>query len=71
MAEAESLARPAGIAELYLLTETAGAWFPRLGYTTADRAATPAALTTSAEFTGACPDSAAMFSKRLIAGTAL
>jgi amino-acid N-acetyltransferase len=65
VAEAESLARSAGIAELYLLTETAVAWFPRLDYETADRASTPAALTTSPEFTGACPDSAVMFSKRL------
>ena len=66
VAEAESLARSAGIAELYLLTAPAFAWFPRLDYETANRASAPAARTTSPELAGACPDSAVMFSKRLI-----
>jgi amino-acid N-acetyltransferase len=65
VAATEELAAAAGVAELYLLTETAGAWFPRLGYAAATRAGVPAALTDSAEFTGACPDSAAVFHKRL------
>ena len=65
VAEAESLAIAAGISELYLLTETAAAWFPRLGYTSAERAEAPAALTASPEFTGACPDSAVLLRKRL------
>lgn len=65
VAEAESLAVAAGIGELYLLTETAAAWFPRLGYVSAARAAAPAALTASPEFTGACPDSAVLLRKRL------
>ena len=65
VAEAESLAVKVGIDELYLLTETAAAWFPRLGYTSAERAEAPAALTASPEFTGACPDSAVLLRKRL------
>jgi amino-acid N-acetyltransferase len=65
VAAIEELAARNGIVELYLLTETAEAWFPRLGYVAATRAAVPAALTDSAEFTGACPDSAAVFHKRL------
>ena len=65
VAEAESLAVSAGIAELYLLTETAAAWFPRLGYEPRPRAAVPAALAASPEFTGACPDSAVLLCKRL------
>jgi amino-acid N-acetyltransferase len=65
VAAAESLATAAGIGEIYLLTETAAAWFPRLGYEAAERAAAPAALTDSPEFTGACPDSAVLLRKRL------
>jgi amino-acid N-acetyltransferase len=65
VAAAESLATAAGIGEIYLLTETAAAWFPRLGYESAERAAAPAALTDSPEFTGACPDSAVLLRKRL------
>lgn len=65
VAEAESLAAAAGIGELYLLTETAAAWFPRLGYESTELAAAPAALTDSPEFTGACPDSAVLLRKRV------
>jgi amino-acid N-acetyltransferase len=65
VAATEELAAANGIAELYLLTETAETWFPMLGYVAATRAAVPATLTTSAEFTGACPDNAAVFRKRL------
>jgi amino-acid N-acetyltransferase len=65
VAEAEALAAAAGIGELYLLTETAAAWFPRLGYEAADRAAAPSELSSSPELTGACPDSAVMLRKRL------
>ena len=62
---AESLASSRGITELYLLTETAGDWFPRLGYSPATRADVPAAVTASPEFTGACPDSAAVLRKQI------
>jgi amino-acid N-acetyltransferase len=62
---AESMASSRGMTELYLLTETAVEWFPRLGYSPATRADVPAAVTASPEFTGACPDSAAVFRKQI------
>lgn len=65
VAAAESLAVSRRIHELYLLTETAAAWFPRLDYETTTQASAPAALAASPEFTGPCPDSAAIFRKRL------
>jgi len=65
VAAAESLAASGGISELFLLTETAADWFPRLGYDPATRADVPAAVTTSVEFTGACPVTAAVFRKRI------
>ena len=61
----EGLAASRGIVELYLLTETAERWFPRLGYVPGTRAGLPAALLTSPEFTGACPESAAVLRKSL------
>jgi amino-acid N-acetyltransferase len=41
---AESLARDAGIHDLYLLTETAVDWFPRLGYEVVERPLAEAAV---------------------------
>jgi amino-acid N-acetyltransferase len=54
----ERLAEELGIDELYLLTETAEGWFARQGYERVDRLLMPEALTTSAEFRGACPETA-------------
>ncbi len=51
-------ARERGLAELWLLTTTAADWFPRFGFVEADRAAAPAALQRSTEFTTACPSTA-------------
>jgi amino-acid N-acetyltransferase len=62
---AESLAVDRGIREVYLLTETAIGWFPRLGYKPAERSSVPAPLSASPEFAGACPESAAVFRKHL------
>jgi amino-acid N-acetyltransferase len=45
-----------------LLTTTAPAWFPRFGFEVTQRADVPATLLQSAEFTGACPDSAVVMS---------
>lgn len=67
VAEAETLAAVSGIGTLFLLTETAEEWFPRLGYSASDRAGVPAALTASPEFTDACPESAAVFRKAIAA----
>jgi amino-acid N-acetyltransferase len=62
---AEAVAAARGIAELFLLTETAANWFARRGYEPGAREAAPAALLGSPEFTVACPVSAALFRKRL------
>lgn len=51
-------ARSLGIHDVYLLTTTAEAWFPRFGFVGVTRETVPEALHASAEFKGACPDSA-------------
>lgn len=51
---AEALARADGIADLYLITETAMEWFPRLGYVVVPREEARAAVGESVEFTMAC-----------------
>ncbi|MBK8248572.1 MAG: GNAT family N-acetyltransferase [Gemmatimonadetes bacterium] len=47
-----------GIREVWLLTTTAEAWFPRFGFQRADRAEAPASVQASREFAEACPASA-------------
>lgn len=54
VAAAEALAVGLGIRDLYLLTETAVEWFPRLGYVMLDRAAAPDGIAGSWEFRFAC-----------------
>ena len=61
-------AEEAGIEELYLLTTTAEHYFPRFGFTRTTRSAVPDALKASAEFQGACPDTAVVMTRRV--GTA-
>ena len=51
---AEQVARAEGIGELYLLTETAIDWFPRLGYVPVPREEAAAAVGESIEFTTVC-----------------
>ena len=53
-----SLARTRGVRTLYLLTETAAAFFPRFGFRTIGRDQVAPAVRRSVEFTGACPESA-------------
>jgi N-acetylglutamate synthase-like GNAT family acetyltransferase len=53
-----------GIDELYLLTTTAEKYFPRFGFTPTTRAAVPESVKASAEFRGACPDTAVVMSRR-------
>jgi amino-acid N-acetyltransferase len=65
VAAVEALAVERGVADLYLLTETAETWFPRLGYVATVRGSVPAALKASPEFTSACPEGAAVLRKRL------
>ena len=65
VAAAEDLARAEGIGELYLLTETAPGWFPRLGYEVVDRPVAAAAVGASVEFTTVCRDTGVPMRKSL------
>jgi len=58
-------AEEAGVDELYLLTTTAEKYFPRFGFTRTTRAAVPDAVKVSAEFRGACPDTAVVMTRRV------
>ena len=51
-------ARKQGIKELYLLTETASAFFEQRGFVVTKRSLAPKALLQSTEFTSTCPASA-------------
>ena len=62
---AEDLARADGVRDLYLLTETAIDWFPRLGYVPVDRPAAAAAVGESIEFTTVCRDTRVPMVRRL------
>lgn len=59
-AEAMKLAAGAGVRDVYLLTETAGGFFPRFGFAAESRSLAPQALGASAEFQSACPASATL-----------
>ncbi|HLF28368.1 MAG TPA: arsenic resistance N-acetyltransferase ArsN2 [Anaerolineae bacterium] len=52
------LARQRGVTSVYLLTETAGEFFPRFGFRRIERTETPQAVQRSVEFTTACAESA-------------
>jgi amino-acid N-acetyltransferase len=56
-----------GIEELFLLTTTAEKYFPRFGFAPTTRAAVPVAVKASAEFQGACPDTAVVMTRRFAA----
>jgi amino-acid N-acetyltransferase len=58
-------AESAGIEELYLLTTTADQYFPRFGFAHTTRAAVPDVVKASAEFHGACPDTAVVMTRRV------
>lgn len=51
-------ARRRGLRSLYLLTTTAGDYFPRFGFAKVDRESAPPAVRTSREFSEACPSTA-------------
>jgi amino-acid N-acetyltransferase len=59
--EAERL----GVTEIFLLTTTAGDYFPRFGFTRTDRREVPEPLLASEELRGACPASAVVMRRRL------
>jgi amino-acid N-acetyltransferase len=54
-----------GIEELFLLTTTAEKYFPRFGFVRTTRADVPAGVKASAEFQGACPDTAVVMRRRI------
>jgi len=53
-----SLAEAEGRQAVYLLTETAGSYFQKLGFTLLSRADVPAAIEQTRQFSALCPDSA-------------
>jgi amino-acid N-acetyltransferase len=55
---AQNRAAARGLAPIYLLTTTAAGYFARHGYVRIDRAALPAEVRASREFTTLCPDTA-------------
>lgn len=63
---AEDLAREMGERELYLLTDTAAGWFPKLGYEIVDRETARAAIGDSIEFTMVCATSGVVMRRRLV-----
>jgi N-acetylglutamate synthase-like GNAT family acetyltransferase len=56
------LGRQQGVENFYLLTETAQGFFARLGFRVIPRSAVPAPVRASAEFRGACPETAVVMS---------
>ena len=60
-----SRAASAGIEDVFLLTTTAENYFPRFGFRPSTRSAVPNALKSSAEFQGACPETATVMARSL------
>ncbi len=59
------LARQRGVTHVFLLTTTAGEFFPRFGFQPVAREDVPEAVKQSVEFTSACPVSALAMARRL------
>jgi amino-acid N-acetyltransferase len=62
------LSREFGVAEAYLLTETADLFFPRFGFRNIPRSRVPSSVRSSVEFISACPASARAMALDLRAG---
>jgi len=58
-------ARAHDVRRVFLLTTTASEFFASLGFEPVDRSVVPAAVQASAEFRGACPDSARAMTRAL------
>jgi len=65
VAFAEEQAASLGTKNLFLLTETAEAFFLKLGYQPARRSDAPQAIKSTPQFSSICPDSSAFLTKRL------
>ena len=61
----EHYGKTLGITDMYLLTETAPAYFEQKGYQKIKREEVPAALQASSEFSHVCPVSAIVMKKEL------
>jgi amino-acid N-acetyltransferase len=59
------LARYHQVTAVYLLTETAGTFFPRLGFKSIPRSDVPEKIRRSVEFTTLCPDTATVMEMSL------
>jgi len=59
------MARDHEVSAVYLLTETASAFFPRLGFRPTQRSKVPQKVQSSIEFTTLCPESAAVMKIKL------
>lgn len=60
------IARDAGARDVYLLTNTAEGYFPRLGFAEVPRERIPATVQASVEFRGVCPASAIAMHRGLV-----
>ena len=60
------LARQHSVEHVYLLTETAGDFFPRFGFRAIPRASVPPEVQQSVEFATACPASALVMVKQMV-----
>ena len=65
VAAAETYACNAGVCSVYLLTETAAAFFASLGYCALAREDAPPAIRSTTQFSALCPDSAHLMTKAL------
>ena len=63
----EAMARDSGVADIYLLTETAEGFFRARGYTRIERQAAPAAIANTQQFSALCPASAVLMHRRAAA----
>ena len=59
------LARGSGLEDVYLLTDLAARFYDRFGFEEIDRTSIPEAVQASAEFRGACAETAVAMRKRL------
>lgn len=64
--EAIALARQHQLERIYLLTETASGFFPKLGFSAVPRSQVPAEVQQSIQFTTLCPASAQAMQYRLV-----
>lgn len=65
VAEAEIWSCDNGLKSLYLLTTTAAAFFPKMGWSNTDRKVVPESIAQSSEFASVCPTTAVCMMKKL------